>query len=59
MQPWADDQVRRIEFYADLCFRALVRADEAVMHGDSDAADMDRARAAYWSGRAFGEVLAP
>jgi len=48
---------RRIEFYADLCFKASLRSDEAVMHGDSDTADMDRARASYWSGRAFGEVL--
>lgn len=48
----------RIEFYADLCFKALLRADDAVMNGDSYTADMDRDRAAYWSGRAFGEVLA-
>jgi hypothetical protein len=52
-----EEQKRRIEVFADLCFRACVRVEDAVMHGDSDTADMDRARAAYWSGRAFGVVL--
>ena len=48
----------RIVYFAQLCFNASVRADDAVMHGDSTAADAHRAMAAYWSGRAFGEVLA-
>lgn len=49
----------RIVNFAQLCFSALVRADDAMMHGDNTAADAERALAAYWSGRAFGEVLAP
>lgn len=43
--------------FAQLCISALVRAEDAVIHGDSDGADAERAIAAYWSGRAFGEVL--
>jgi hypothetical protein len=51
-------QKRRIADFARLCVNSLVRADDAVMHCDSSAADAHRALAAYWSGRAFGEVLA-
>lgn len=58
MKALLEEKKRRIEFYAGLCFNALVRADSWAMHGDSAAADAHRAMAAYWSGRAFGEVLA-
>lgn len=48
----------RITSFALWCFNELVQADDAVMRGDSTAADAHRAMAGYWSGRAFGEVLA-
>ena len=60
------EQKRRIANFAQLCFNALVRADGYVVCDHSTAgddahraaADAHRALAAYWSGRAFGEVLA-
>jgi len=58
MSKVTEEQKDRIANFAQRCFNAVVRADDAVMHGDSTAADAHRALAAYWSGRAFGEVLA-
>lgn len=49
-------QVQIIEF-ANQCEQACRYAEKAEAQGHDKAAKAWRARAAYWSGRAFGEVL--
>ena len=58
MNALTEEKRMRIIDFANYCELACLHADQDQARGWVEGAKAQRAMAAYWSGRAFGEVLA-